>query len=425
VRTSHPGNWRTFLACIPLLLAGATLAPLPAAAQPAADPEAQLITLDAESTRVVTILEILAERSGLNIVTAPGVEGRSISLHLRDTPFLEALNLVVRAAGLGYERVGNSILVADPTHLRQQTGLATQVYHLEYADAAEVTEALQMVSQDIRSFVSGNRVVVRAPQSVLDEIRDVVEILDQPPPQVMFEARLVEVQTSNLEELGIDWERITKWTSIITEGDPGESGLKELPDDMPFLKLDEFDDYFRQQNAIELVIDFLITEGRAKVLANSKITTVTNQPAKIFIGQVVPVVVTSLQSGQSGGTFQTVQLQEIEVGISLELTPRVSDDGHVTSLVSPSVSNIVGFVGPDSDLPQTAERSATSLIRVKDGETFYLGGLLSEESRQTVKKVPILGDIPLLKYLFRHYRNEIVTTDLVIEVTPTIIRTEG
>ena len=98
--------------------------------------EGQLITLEADSTPVVTVLEILAERTGLNIVTAPEVQGRPISIRLKNTPFNEALNLVVRAAGLGYERVGNSILVADPARLETPTGLTTRVFTLEYAHAA-------------------------------------------------------------------------------------------------------------------------------------------------------------------------------------------------------------------------------------------------------------------------------------------------
>jgi general secretion pathway protein D len=151
-----------------------------------------------------------------------------------------------------------------------------------------------------------------------------------------------------------------------------------------------------------------------------------NQEAEIFIGQTVPVVITSLQSsGVQGGAFQTVELEEIDVGVKLTIIPRVSSDGYITSFVSPEVSTIVGFVGPDNDLPQTAERRAKAVVRVRDGQKFYLGGLLTEEQRETVQKVPLLGDIPVLGYLFRNYRTESQQMDLLIEITPTIVPDQG
>ena len=110
-------------------------------------------------------------------------------------------------------------------------------------------------------------------------------------------------------------------------------------------------------------MDLLITEGDARLLANSKITTMDNQPAEIFIGQTIPVVITSLQSGQAGGTFQSVQLEYIDVGVKLNILPRISAEGYITSVVTPEVSTIVGFVGPDNDLPQTSTRRATSVVR--------------------------------------------------------------
>jgi type IV pilus assembly protein PilQ len=401
--------------------------------------ESQLITLESDSTPVVTILEILAERTGLNIVTGPEVQGRNISIQLKNTPFNEALNLVVRAAGLGYERVGNSILVADPQTLATQTGLTTKVFTLEYANAAEVVASLDIFSEGVRSYVSGNHIIVKAPQSVIEEIGTIVDEIDRRPAQVLFEARLVEVNTSDLKELGIDWDKITKWTTILVEGPPpgspgsgdepetlpGTSDTDQLPDQLGYFKIGSGDNIYRQAAAVEVAIDLLITEGNARLLADSKITTMNNQPAEIFIGQTVPVVITSLQSGATGGTFQSTSLDYIDVGVKLNIIPRISSDGFITSLVTPEVSNIVAFVGPNDDLPQTSTRRASSVVRVRDGQKFYLGGLLNEVSVETVKKVPILGDIPLIRYLFRHYRVETQQTDLLIEITPTLIQDQG
>jgi type II secretory pathway component GspD/PulD (secretin) len=393
-------------------------APTAFAQGPSRPAENQLITLESDTTPVVTVLEILAERTGLNIVTSPEVQGRDISIRLKNTPFSEALNLVVRAAGLGYERVGNSILVTDPRNLETETGLTTRVFTLEYANSAEVTAALDIFSENIRSYVSGNRIIVKAPQSVIEEIDGIIREIDLKPAQVMFEARLVEVNTSALKELGVDWERITNWTTILVEGKPpGSIGGGEGGEGITQPGV--------SAAAVEVAIDLLITEGNARLLADSKITTMDNQPAEIFIGETVPVVISTVESGQSAGTFSSTSLEYIETGVKLNIIPRISSEGFITTVVSPEVSNIVAFVGANNDLPATSTRRATSVVRVRDGQKFYLGGLLNESEIETVKKVPILGDIPLIRYLFRHYRTEVKQTDLLIEITPTIVHDQG
>lgn len=397
----------------------------PARAQEGPEPSI-LITLQTVNTSVVEILEILADRSGLNIVTGPTVQGRAISIRLRDTPFDEALNLVCRASGLGYERVGNSILVAEQGRLREQTGMTAHVFDLNYADANDVREALEVISPDIKAEVRANRLVMWAPPSLIEQAGRTIQDLDRKPLQVLLESRLIEVNTSKLLEVGIDWEKLTSWTGIFTEGDPGASTPDRLPTQLDFLDLSDSDRFYRQAEAYEVTLQALITEGAARVLANSKVVTVDGVPAEIFAGETIPVVITSLQSpGQAGGVFQTVQLQNIDVGIRLNITPRVSADGFITTLVEPEVSRIVGFVGPDDDLPQTSMRRASSLVRVRDGQKIHLGGLVSEEKRETIKKVPLLGHIPLLGYLFQSRREETVRLDLIIEITPRLVSDEG
>ena len=387
---------------------------------------AVLVSLDADSTYVNGILQILANRGGLNIVTSPEVQRRKISIHLRNTPFDEALNLVVRAAGLGYERVGNSILVGDVEKLSTPTGLVTRVFELQYANASEVKTMLEVLSKDVSANVIGNLLMIHASQSIVDEAATIIEQLDRKPQQVMLEARLVEVNTSDVKELGVDWEKITKWNSVLTEGNQGASAQGQLPANLGYFKTGETADMYRQASAFQLTLDALITDGAARLLANTKIVTLNGKPAQIFAGETVPVVITSLQSGAAaGGTLQTVQLEKIDVGVKLSITPFIGDGVFVTALVEPEVSRIVRFIGRDSDLPQTATRRAKSLVRVRDGEKIYLGGLLSEEKRRTMKKVPLLGDIPFLGYLFRHYKDDNSQVDLVIEITPHIVGDEG
>ncbi len=380
-----------------------------------------LITLDADSVSVNTVLQILAEKSGLNIVTGPEVHGQKISLHLRNTPFEEALDLTVRAGGFGYQRVGSSILVGNPDRLEKETGVATHIVTLQYADAVEVKKMLETLTKSVEIDQNGNRLVATATPSVIEQIKSIIKTVDVPPQTVLIQSRVIEVSTSNLQELGVNWDKITKWTEIVTEGDPGSSDNDEIPEDLDFTRVDDYQDWFRQSEAFEIAVDLLITDGRAKILAESKVVTTNNREARIFIGDDIPVVITSLAT--SGGLgVQQIQLQHIKVGIELNVTPRISEDNYVTMTVNPKVSTIVEFVGPDRDLPRTSERSATTSVRSESGKTIFIGGLQSEDTKRTVSKVPVLGDIPVLGNLFRHYRDDTVKKDLLIEITPTIVR---
>lgn len=412
------------------LLAAALLAlPLLAVTSPAVAQEGNgpgPVTIHAENTSAAEILEILAERSGLNIVTTAEAQLRTITIHLRDAPFDEALNVVVRAAGLAYERVGNSIVVADAASLSAPGTPVTKVFDLMYADPVEVARVLQVLTDDVAPDVTAHQVIMRAGLTEIEEADQIVQRMDRKPVQILLEARLIEVNRNRLEELGIDWEKITKWTTVIAEGQPDPGRVGQVPTEMPYLEFDEGARWTRQAAAFETTLDALITEGSARMLSNSKVVTVDGAPAEIFAGETVPVVITSLQSpGAAGGVFQTVQLEKIDVGVRLNITPRVGGDGLITTLVEPEVSRIVAFVGPDDDLPQTSTRRARTLVRVKDGQKIYLGGLLSEETRKTVKKVPLLGSIPLLGYLFQHHRNEEIRLDLLIEIVPHIVGDEG
>lgn len=385
-----------------------------------------LVTLHADNAPVIEILDLLAARSGLNIVAGSEAQGRTITLHLKDTPFDEALALVARASGLAFERMGNSILVAGPDQMASPGEMGVQVFDLDWAKAEEVREALETVTSDIRADVRGNRVIVHAGRADLALAAGIIEAMDVKPNQVLLEARLIEVNTNKLLEIGIDWSKVTQWSTVVTEGYWGATAPGSAPEAIDFLPVGDGARMHRQAGSWELSVEALLSDGHAKLLANSKIVTIDGESAEIFAGETVPVVITSLQSpGGSGGTLQTVQLEKIDVGVRLNITPQLGDDGLITTLVEPEVSSIIDFVGPDNDLPQTSTRRARALVRVRDGEKIYMGGLLTEEKRDTVKKVPLLGDIPLLGHLFRHTRHEVDRMDLIIEITPHIVGDAG
>jgi type IV pilus assembly protein PilQ len=381
------------------------------------------ITLHATGTPLMDILSVLSEKSGLNIVASTDVEMREISIHLTNTPIEEALNLIVRAAGLGYERIGNSVLVAPQEQLTQETGFSSYVIEVQYADAFELVPLVEKVADKVAADPGGNRLVVVATPGMIDQIRTIIDDLDVPPVQIMLETEVVEVSTNALLELGIDWERITSQTIIFAEpditGEPVEdSRIDEVPEDMPFIGRGvDWDNIYRQAEALEVAIDLLQQDGGAKILSNSKLATLNNRTAEIHIGDVIPYQVTNLTTG---GALQ-VQVEKERVGVTVAVTPRATPDGHITVMVEPNVSNIIAFRGPNDEYPWTKERTAKTQVRVMDGQSFMIAGLLSEDETETINKVPLLGDIPVLGYFFRHSMTQTTRSDLLIKITPRII----
>ncbi|MBN2564688.1 MAG: type II and III secretion system protein, partial [Candidatus Eisenbacteria bacterium] len=233
--------------------------------------------------------------------------------------------------------------------------------------------------------------------------------------------------------LGIDWELITKQTVIFAEPGlpeirddgskgpripPGDSTTDEVPENMPYVGRGlDLDDVYRQAKALEVAVDLLEQNGGAKILSNSKLATLNNRTAEIHIGDVIPYQVSNLTTG---GAVQ-LQVEKERVGVSVAVTPRAAPDGHITVMVEPNVSNIVGFRGPNNEYPWTKERTAKTQVRVMDGQTFMIAGLLSEDNSDTISKVPLLGDIPVLGYLFRHSITTTKKSDLLIKITPRII----
>jgi type IV pilus secretin PilQ/predicted competence protein len=386
------------------------------------------ISLDAEDAYIPSVLKILAEKGGLNIITGPGVNNDRISIHMKDVPVDQAVNLIVRAAGLAYERIGNSILVAEAKSLKEETGLSSYVIELKYADANEVKTALSSLTGDIQVDKSGNRLIIVTSPRVISEVEKVIEVMDQPVQQVMLEARIIEVSTDDLKVLGIDWDLLNRQGVLIVEGqpstEPGEaagSAPGAQPAKVPFLPIDELTrNWTRQARVFQATLDMLIRNGNGRVLANPRVATLNGREASMIVGQRIPYETQSTVFAGNAAA-PTLSVQREEVGIKLKITPLINADGYITTTISPEVSSVIAFVGRNNDLPVVSTRQTSTTVRLKDGNSVIIGGLLSEETSRNVTKVPLLGDIPGIGLLFQHHRSSVSKKDLVIEVTPRIM----
>ncbi len=393
----------------------------------------KLVTIDAEDAFLPSILAILAEESGYNIVTGPGVNKEErVSVHLRNTPIEQAMNLVVRAAGLSYETIGNSFLVADAKKLKQEVGLSSYVIELQYALATDVQSLLSDFNAKVNVDITGNNLLVITSPKVIAEILNVIAKVDKPALQIMLEATLIEVAVEDEEELGIDWGKLAQLNTSFVEMGPDEYGTpslvpeaaryRELPDELDFYPVEGFLDagyMARQPTVFQVTLDWLIKNNRAEVLANTKIATMNNRTAILKVVDVIPYILSA------GGVGGQVQVYKEEVGIKLEIRPNVNTDGYITTEITPEVSNVFQLIGTTTNIPWVTRRTSTTTVRVKDGQSIIIAGLIGVNTKVTNHKFPFLGDLPIIGGLFRHKSENIKKTDLIIQITPRILSADN
>lgn len=441
----HRGGRRTptgslILLAIALVIAAAFSQPQSAMAQssPSAEaPLSRLVTIDADDAFLPSVLAILAEKSGYNIVTGPGVNKEErISVHLKDVPIEQAMNLVVRAAGLSYEIVGKSFLVAAPRSLTNQVGLTSYVINLKYTDAPTVSKMLEPFNASQSIDTTGNKILLITSPKVFSDIQKVIDEVDRPALQIVLECRIIEVAVDDEQQLGLDWNRLSQIQTVISESpvDPygnrvnqeGASHLTGLdpsirgrtPTTMPFYPLESrrLGYWSKQVTAFEVALDLLMKRGRAEVLANSAVATLNNKVATIQVVDEIPYV------ARSGGVGGQVQIERTIVGVLLSVRPKINSDGYITTDILPELSSIFQFIeSQDTQLPWVKRRTSKTTLRIKDGETVIIGGLLGVESSKSEHRMPFLGDLPFVGSLFRHTSETTRKTDLIIQVTPHIL----
>jgi len=383
--------------------------------KPLSREEENLLSMDFKDADIGNVLRILGEKSGLNIVTDPSIKGK-ITIYLREVPAEDALELILQVNELSYQKTNNVLMVASQEKLAAMVPRVVETIRLQRLDATkakEILKGLKFKEENIQVDEERSRLIVIDTPDNIRRIKESLVDIDQPPLQVMLEAKIVEASVDALKEFGFEWggESPDVKKIMVT---PVEAEDREV----------DFEDIFRL-NVVEegwhgvgisAALNILEDKGKARVLANPRLTTLNNEKATMLIGDRVPYTVTTVVEGVA-----TTEVRYIEAGIRLEVTPRVTEGGYIITRIKPEVSYIYSWVG---DNPWIKTREAEAVVWLKDGESAILSGLLSEEEREKLSKVPILGHIPGLGLLFTKERKEKTKTEVIIIVTPHILTQE-
>jgi type IV pilus assembly protein PilQ len=336
-----------------------------------------------------------------------------------------------------------------------------EVFPLRYAKAKEVEEILKTRLDlkkvgSIKSDERNNQVVVQTLADRMEEVRRLIKSLDRQTKEVVIDAKIVKIKLSNQLDNGIEWEGIfalakrngltylgsypysavqsatTAWrprTEVLQ--DMGDSigsypfsgtttnyagGTKASPgESIHYGVINSDQDY-------DVLMKLLNTMGETKLLSNPKIVTVNNQEAKIHVGERQAYVTTTTTTGQTTSTISE-EVNFVDVGIQLSVTPNINDDGYITMKIKPEVSSVSSIlVTPTNNrIPIIDTSMAETTVMVKDGNTVIVAGLRKDEKLNTSEGLPVLSKIPFLGFLARSGSNKIERTELLVMLTPHII----
>lgn len=302
--------------------------------------------------------------------------------------------------------------------------LETRVFSLNYAAADKLQPKLQeVITKGIGSIKMDertNKIVVTDYSEKLNEISQIVNAFDEKTPQVLIDAQIIEIKPSDTFKMGVDWEYWLKKNVRLLESLPTASGTNILKIGMAAKGAASLG----EQGEYKGVIDLLRTIGDTKILSSPRIAVVNNQEAKILIGtKQVYVSQTTSQSG-TGTEVTADQVNFVDVGIKLYVTPTINREGFITMKIKPEVSSVkenYTYGSPAKTIPIVETSETETTVMIKDGVTIIIGGLKKDKREKTVNKIPIVGDIPLIGFLFRRTSDSTERTELVILLTPHIL----
>ncbi|MGQ5971334.1 DNA uptake porin HofQ [Serratia sp. IR-2025] len=389
----------------------------------------QRVSLEFQDAPVTVILQALADYRQMNLIAAPGVSG-NLTLRLENVPWPQALALTLRMGKLTMTREGSVMLIApepDAQEKKQQREALAQrqplhslTLTLQNGDAAEIAESLNaqrgtLLSErgSVLADKRTNTLLLRDTAPILAQLKKRVTEMDAPLAQVQLAAHIVTINSESLPELGVRWglapdDRPTRPLR------PGNLGVN-LP-----LERSAVNAGFHlariSGRLLSLELTALEQENQVEIIASPRLLTAHLQTASIKQGTEIPYEVSS---GASGAT--AIEFKEAVLG--MEVTPKVLPDGRITLTLHIS-QNMPGRAisrGAGEALTIDKQEIKTQ-ITVKNGETLVLGGIFQRHSGKTADRVPGLGDVPLLGGLFRQSGAQQKKRELVIFITPTLIK---
>ena len=405
------------------------------------------VSLDFKDAEIKSVLKIISYKSGVNIVATPEVMGQ-VTIRLQDVPWEKALDTIVRTYGFGYEWLNDKVIMvstleklAEQRKIQEEAAekepLDTQAFALNFSKAEEVKSAVEKLVSErgkITMETRTNTLIITDTKSNLMKIAEVIRELDRVTPQVLIEAKIVETNLADVDNLGIKW---TLGGTAQGAAYPISFPFTQSPESIyfpfdipsPTKTPDESGSVYKlgtlDSSSTTVVLDLLFSDTDTDMLSNPRIVTLDNQTATIEVVTLDPTPKWSYNKEQNA--YVMTDYRQEKYGIILKVTPQINKLGYVTLNIEPEVSEwlrdktLSGGSGLSVDLPVIYKQTTSTRVMVKDGDTLVIGGLIKNKTTDAVQRVPILGNIPLLGFFFKHRAKTVEKKDLLIFITPRIL----
>lgn len=381
----------------------------------------QKINLDYKDADLASVLRSLAWTYKLNIVTSPDVKGK-VTISLKDVTVKEALEAILIITGLAYSERAGIIYIApgDPKTVEMHS----EVIFLNYLSASEAQNFLRKIISakgDMKINEVTNCLIITDFLGNIKKVKVLLKKIDIPPQQVLIEAKIVDITSTDLRAIGLTYaadyapgrglfDRDTRFAEKL------KGTINMGTTDTAPLTGGQFvlDTLTLKHLTVSATIDALVKAGKATLLASPSIAVLNGQEARIVIGERYPY---KERTQTPSGTTETTKF--VDIGTNLRVTPQINKDGYITMRIHPEVSSL--YASLDAG-PRITTREADTTVRVKEGETLVIGGLIKHKDDRSHEKIPILGDIPILGYLFSSRQRNVEQKELAVFITPRILR---
>jgi general secretion pathway protein D len=381
------------------------------------------MTFDYRRARLKEIYRAFGRLGGINVLFDPELDNPSTSFFLADVTYQHALDILTSTNGHFYRVMApNTILIAEDSQQkrRQYEPQLLRTFYLSNAEAEEVATTLQTILQarQVAANPSLNAVTIRDTADVVKVATRMVSSLDKARGEVMLQIEIFEVDRGTLDEWGLSLSDYGTTLSIAqATGESGPAGIS-IGDLGSITNQDVF------ITVPSLRYQFLKQDNSFQVIAQPQLRASDGQVSSLLVGEQRPIETTTFNpSSTVGGNVVPIGTIEYrDVGIVIEATPRVHHDGMITLQLNLQITAVQPNSVGAQDQPVFTARTLTTTLRLREGETNVLAGLLRDDERTQITGLPILSDIPVLKELFSKTETEVQSTDIVLSITPYIVR---
>ena len=366
------------------------------------------ITLSIQDSDIRDVMQLLSREQRLNIFVADGVSGQ-VSINLYEMETTEAIDLIAESAGFAVEKRDGSFFVIereDSGKYHQSDRMEVRVFRVQYASAADIETAIQDHLSNygsIKSLEDGNLLIVEDMPAFMDNIEAIIDAIDREPRQIMIEAKILEISLTDNQSYGLNWAKL-----FDSSDGSGSFGTQRLANPLSPGLFAQF-----TNSNIELVLSALKERGRLRTISTPKLLAMEGQEAETLVGTNIGFRVTTTVN-----LVTTESIEFLETGIILKVIPSVDRRGRIMLDIHPEVST--GTVSDDG-IPSKSTTQVSTRMLVPDGRTVFLGGLIKHSITNSREGVPGLGDIPIIGTLFSNDATNILSTEIIVLITPYIV----